>query len=157
MTFGTVTNFEETATVRFVRDVAASVETVWAALIAEDELSGWLAPTTLEAEVGGRLRIEFGPDQVVQGEVRRMESLRAFEYTWTFPNEPDSVVLFELTPVEAMTQLVLEHRLLPPDQAAGYGAGWHAHLDMLTAQVTGIDPVDWETRFNEVLGRYAGA
>ncbi|MDJ0952225.1 MAG: SRPBCC family protein [Acidimicrobiia bacterium] len=157
MSYGTVSHFENSATVRFERQLAAPIDDVWAALTDADELAGWLAPCTFDARLGGAVRIDFGEGAQVDGEVTIYDPPHRLEYTWTFTNEPDSILLFELEVVDTGTRLALEHRLLPSEQATGYGAGWHAHLDMLSAQVTGTEPVDWDERFNEVLGSYAGA
>ncbi len=157
MTFGTVTNFDDHATVRFERHVATSRLDVWTALTEDAAVAAWLAPGTLELHPGGAVHIDFGEDQQVAGTVLRCEPPQLIEYTWTFTGEQDSVLLFELSDADKQTTLVLQHRLLPPDQAVGYGAGWHAHLDMLDAYVTGNDPVGWDERFSEVLGTYAGA
>jgi uncharacterized protein YndB with AHSA1/START domain len=155
--YGTVTNFDDNATVRFERPLNASREGVWRALTDVAAVSVWLALGTLDTHVGGSVHLDFGEDQQVAGTVLQCDPTQTLEYTWTFTGEQDSVLLFELSGNDERTTLVLEHRLLPPDQAVGYGAGWHAHLDMLDAHVTGKDPVDWDARFNDVLGYYAGA
>lgn len=157
MNFGTVTNFDGHATVRFERRLAASRREVWTALTDSSRVSAWLAPASLELCDGGSVKIDFGEDQQVNGTISRWEPLDAIEYSWTFSGEPDSVLLIELADEEEGTALVLEHRRLPPDQAVGYGAGWHAHLDMLDAHVSGENPIDWDQRFSDVLGVYAGA
>jgi uncharacterized protein YndB with AHSA1/START domain len=156
MTYGTVTNFEDSATVRFERRLATPVETVWHAITDEQSLAAWLAPTQLDGRVGGAVHVDFGDGQV-QGIVTVFEPPHTLEYTWTFTGEPDSTLRISLTPTSSGTELVLEHRLLPSDQAPGYGAGWHAHLDMLGSTVEGTAAVDWDERFNAVLGSYAGA
>lgn len=157
MEFGTVTNFDDSATVRFERVIAAPQDSVWQGLTDEGLLAEWLAPTTIEPIVAGRVAIEFGDEQKVEGSVFEIDPPRALEYSWTFTGENDSTLRFELASDADGTTLVLEHRLLPPDQAVGYGAGWHAHLDALQAMLEGADPIDWDARFNEVLGTYAGA
>lgn len=154
---GTVSHFTNDATVRFDRFIAAPVERVWQAIATPSELARWLAPCEFEARKGGTVRIEFGDEQIVTGTVTTWQPPHRLEYSWTFTGEPDSFLSFELTPTDAGTRLVLEHRQLPSEQAAGYGAGWHAHLDSLAATVTGSKPVDWDKRFEEVLGHYAGA
>jgi uncharacterized protein YndB with AHSA1/START domain len=157
MTLGTVTNFDASATVRFERIIDAAIGRVWRALTDAEDLGNWLAPTEMELRRGGRVAIDFGEGGRVTGEVIVADAPNTLEYTWDFTGEGRSVVRFELTMEGARTRLVLEHRLLPPDQAVGYGAGWHAHLDVLTAHVTGGTPVDWDERFAEVLGSYTGA
>lgn len=157
MTFGTITNVDGSAAVRFERHIAAPIETVWRSVSDDQQISAWLAPTRLEPQVGGHVYINFGEDQEVSGVVTVFEPPSTLEYTWTFAGEPDSTLRIELAETDRGTLLTLEHRLLPDDQAAGYGAGWHAHLDVFTATVLGTEPVDWTTRFNDVLGSYTAA
>jgi len=157
MTFGTVTNFDASATVRFERIIDAGIDRVWRALTDAEDLGSWLAPTEIELRRGARVSIDFAEGGRVTGEVIVIDAPNTLEYTWDFTGEGRSVVRFELTTDGARTRLVLEHRLLPPDQAVGYGAGWHAHLDVLTAHVTGGAPIDWDERFAGVLGSYTGA
>ena len=157
MTLGTVSHFDEGATVRFVREIDAAIERVWKALTTAEDLGAWLAATRLEPEVGGSVEINFGDDGKVEGEVRVFDPPNTLEYTWTFTGEPDSVLRFELAASGSGTTLVLEHRLLPADQASGYGAGWHAHLDSLDALLAGEPPIDWDARFNDLIGKYVGA
>ncbi len=75
------------------------------------------------------------------------------ELDWTYPGEPDSVARFELRPDGDGTILVLDHRGLPPGSIAGYGAGWHSHLDSLDAHLTGGE-ADWTARFQELGPAY---
>ena len=157
MTLGTVTHFDDHATVRFERHLGCDVDTLWSALTDVEQLAGWLAPATMHPVPGGSLAFDFGADQKVEGTISVLEAPTTLEYTWTFTGEPDSVLRFELTSAETGTDLVLEHRLLPNEQAVGYGAGWHAHLDMLAAQIAGEPAIDWDERFGEVYPIYAGA
>ncbi len=60
---------------------------------------------------------------------------------------------FELRPDGTGTTLVLDHRGLPPSAIAGYGAGWHSHLDSLDAHVNGGQS-DWSARFEELGAEY---
>ena len=157
MSFGTVSLFDDGGTVRFEREIAASIETVWEAITAGARLSDWLAPCSFDARLGGEVHVDFGEGQRVNGHVTDWQPPSRLEYTWNFTDEPDSILLFELEGSSGATMLTLEHRKLPPEQSAGYGAGWHAHLDMLRATVEGTAPVDWEQRFNSVLYSYLRA
>jgi uncharacterized protein YndB with AHSA1/START domain len=157
MTNGTVTNFEDSATVRFERHINAPIDSVWEAITDPNHLADWLAPALIEPRVGGTVHIDFGEDQKVEGAVSVFAPPHTLEYTWTFTGEPDSVLRFSLAASEGGTLLELAHRLVPSDQAPGYGAGWHAYLDILQASIEGAAPVDWTVRFNEVFGSYAGA
>ena len=53
------------------------------------------------------------------------------------------------------TWLSLRHSL-PTEQASGYGAGWHAYLDLLEAEIGAIDIPEWNAAFMRYLPRYQG-
>jgi len=138
---------------RFERVLGASPEEVWSALVEPERLARWLAPTTIDARLGGSVRVEFDADQVVTGAVLACEPFRMLEYEWRFPGEDESVVRFELSAHPDGTLLVLDHARLASEQATGYAAGWHAYLDRLAAALEGGE-VDWDARFEELLRAY---
>lgn len=147
----------ETALVRFERELAAAIDVVWDLLTTADGLEQWLAPATVDLQVGGDMDIDFGEDGLAGGTIIELNPPTVLEYRWQFPGETDSILRFELSSTEAGTHMVLEHRLLPLDQSVGYGAGWHAHLDQLAAMATGGNPVDWNARFGALLPEYQAA
>ena len=142
--------------VRFERRLDADVDEVWAALVEPERLRRWLAEATIDARVGGNVELHFGdePGGLVSGSIRVFDPPRVLEYDWTYPGETQSVVRFELTPGEHGTTLVVDHRLLGADAAAGYAAGWHAHLDQLAEELAGGVETGWQERFEELLPRY---
>jgi uncharacterized protein YndB with AHSA1/START domain len=142
-------------TVRFERALDAPIDDVWDALTSPERLARWLAPTTIEARLGGEVHHDFGDGDRCRGTILVWDPPRRLSYGWHFTGEDDSVVTFDLHAVdEGTTRLRLEHRDLGSGFAVGYGAGWHAHLDGLTATVAGAAPVDWDQRFAEVLAAY---
>lgn len=157
MEMGTVTNFDEDAAVRFERQLPVPAELVWKALTDPDDLAGWLAPGGFELVVGAAVHFDFGPDQQVVGAVTECVAGAILEHTWSFTGEPDSLLRYELRGDASTSTLTLVHSKLPPEQAVGYGAGWHSHLDMLEAQLAGASPIDWEERFGQLFPLYAGA
>jgi hypothetical protein len=66
-----------------------------------------------------------------------------------------SHVRFELEALDdgAATRLTLEHTLLAAEMTAGYGAGWHAHLDQLEGYLQG-EAGPWRERFDALLPAY---
>lgn len=74
--------------------------------------------------------------------------------TWGFEGEGDSILAVELRPEGTGTCLVLDHRRLPGEAAAGYGAGWHLHLDALEADLRGTEAPSWEKRYPVLLPTY---
>ena len=152
---GTVTRSNGKPTVTFERVLDAEIDAVWAMIATEDGLRRWLAPSQVELQIGGAVDIDFGDDGQVGGEIIDLVPGTVLEYHWRFTGEPDSIIRFELKELpHDQTHLTLVHRLLPEDQAIGYGAGWHAHLDQLASAVTGHDPIDWDERFMSLFGEY---
>ena len=141
--------------VRFERRYDARPEELWSALTEPERLTRWLANVAeLELRVGGRFLLVWHEDgQQTDGTVLDLEPGRVLELAWTYPDEPDSAVRFELRPDGDGTVLVLDHRGLPPRSIAGYGAGWHSHLDSLDAHLGGGE-ADWTARFQELAPAY---
>jgi uncharacterized protein YndB with AHSA1/START domain len=139
----------------FERVLDAAVDLVWALLTTGDGLERWLAPAEVDLRLGGTMDIDFGEGGVTGGEIIDLVHGVALEYPWRFTGEPESIVRFELEVIDAgTTRLLLQHRMLPVDQATGYGAGWHAHLDQLEAVSSDTGPIDWAERFGEVMPGY---
>lgn len=152
--FGKVAFHGDRAAVQFEREIDAAIDRVWELISTADGLEQWLAPATVELQVGGALDIDFGEDGLAGGLIIDLVPGTVLEYHWQFPGEPDSIIRFELEDLGGRTRLRLHHRLLPPEQAAGYGAGWHAHLDQLAGIARGATEFDWTARFEELLPRY---
>ena len=142
-------------TIRFERRIDAGITETWRWLTEPDRLERWLAPTTIDLQVGGAVEHRFdetddglahGPDPAAGGS--SPARIRV-----ALPGEPDSVVCFELRADGDATVITLTHRLLGLGHAAGYGAGWHAHLDQLAAALAG-ESLSWDDRFAELIGDY---
>jgi hypothetical protein len=71
---------------------------------------------------------------------------------WSALTEPERLARW-LAPGDDGTMLVLDHRQLGIDQAPGYGAGWHAHLDALDDLLRGTTG-SWHERFQAQLPAY---
>jgi uncharacterized protein YndB with AHSA1/START domain len=156
--YGTITRDDsEHATIVFRRRIPARVERVWAAITEPAELATWLAESAVDPRVGGVIEHVFDPTdqtQRVHGKILRFEPMTTLEYEWRFPGEPDSILRFDLASADDDTLLKLTHRLVGIAHASGYGTGWHAYLDALTAALTGLEQVDWGARFASVRGAY---
>jgi uncharacterized protein YndB with AHSA1/START domain len=149
---GAVTMDGDRRTVRFERFYDAAPEELWGALTLPEQLARWLAPAEFEPRVGGRVVLRFEEDDIMRGTVRAYERPRLLEYDWDEGGLEESVVRFELRSEGDRTLLVLEHRQLPVEGAASFGAGWHAHLDMLEG-IAGR-PGYWSDRYKQLLPRY---
>lgn len=152
---GTVTADGDSRTVRFERRFPVPPAAVWSALTDPTRLARWLTGATFEHRVGGAVAFDFGEGGVCTGTVTAWDPPEVLEYGWDFPDEAHSVVRWELAADGDGTVLTLVHRLLPPAASTGYGAGWHAHLDGLGAELDGGGrAVDWDARYLELRPAY---
>jgi len=147
----------ERCAVGFERLYDFTPEELWAVLTDPAQLGGWLAQCPrFDREVGGEVELVFGDgsgEARAHGRILTFEEPRVLEYEWRFPGEDESVVRFELVPQELGTLLRLDHRLLGREAGAGYGAGWHAHLDALGRRDAFSDG-SWAHRYEELLPEY---
>jgi len=140
----------------------ASVSDVWEAIVQPNGLAAWLAPAEVDLRVGGKIVLRFeNSDHVMKGEIRELQPPEAIEYSWA-GGERGSVVRFELAPEGDGTLLTLTHTLLEDGELAGFGAGWHHHLELLAAHVSikrrgmGLEPLrDAQGRVSAAGGRRA--
>ena len=154
---GTLRSDGDRCAIAFRRLYDFTAEELWSALTDPQQLARWLARAPrFDRGTGGEVELLFGDgsdDQRASGRILLWEEPRVLEYEWRFPGEDDSIVRFELQPQEFGTLLVLDHRRLGRAGGAGYGAGWHAHLDAL-GQLYEFSDTAWTTRFEELLPDY---
>jgi uncharacterized protein len=154
---GTLRAEDERCAVRFERLYDATPDELWSALTDAEQLRGWMASEVrIDPRPGGEFEFRFGEADTewAAGSVVSVEPPRLLELDWTFPGEPQSVVRFEIAPRGPGTVLVLDHRQLALDSGASYSAGWHAHLDLLDAQLAGTPEPDWAARYTELKPGY---
>jgi len=129
---------------RLTRVVPASVEEVFEAWTDPEVLARWWGPggsTVSEAEIdpvpGGRYRMVIntaeGNTLAMAGIYVAVDPPRRLEFTWRWemggPDDVESRVTVELTPMGDETELVLVHGGFPDaETAAPYSGGWEATL-----------------------------
>jgi uncharacterized protein YndB with AHSA1/START domain len=153
--FGTISQDSFAATVRFERWYAASAQEVWSALTDPERMRRWLgAEVSIEGRVGGAVRLHWDSGDEMDGVISVFQPDRVLEYTWRETAQGvESLVRFELLAQRSGILLTLEHTRVPADQAAGFGAGWHGHLDALAAVLAGQD-LDPHERYRELQPQY---
>ena len=154
--FGTVSGDGPAAAVRFERWYAADVAELWGALTEPERMARWLgAEVHIQARVGGAVALRWAGGEQMDGVITVLEPGRVLAYTWREPVlGVESVVRFELRPAGSGTLLVLEHTGVPAEQAAGFGAGWHGHLDALASTLAGQD-IDPHAQYHQLAPQYA--
>lgn len=141
---------------RFVRHLAHSPQTVWAALAEPDQRAAWF-PDTMAGEltVGATLTFATSLESVpaFEGTVLAVEPPRLLEFTWG-----EDTLRFEITPTDGGCTLTLHDSIAELGQGARDGAGWHVCLDQLEASLAGTTP-EWAPgeRWSQVHGDYVSA
>lgn len=130
------------------------VASLWDWVTNPDRLTRWYCPVTGTLESGGDYQMDFG-EEIGSGTIQRCDAPRSYVATWHHASEPASLLVITLHAVEpGQSRLVLEHRQLPANQAAGHAAGWHSYLDRLEATISGATPAEWWPRWEAVIDSY---
>jgi uncharacterized protein YndB with AHSA1/START domain len=159
---GTVRPTEKGFLLRFERELAHPVDTVWRAIT--EEHAQWLSGEGAEIElrVGGKVRM---PAHMIESTVVEYDPPRVFSLGWDSPDWGDGgTVRWELSPSGDGTRLVLTHDHPPIDPAQqdefakrmGWPdemkravprtlAGWHLILDLLQQLLDGGRAADMPT------------
>lgn len=145
--------------VRLERSYAAEPADLWSALTEPSRIARWLARVEGDLRIGGGFVVYFDdadPDQQSRGTVLDCRPTVHLQVTWLFPDEVESQVTVDLHPAgDGATVLVLDHRHLPDYAAAGYAAGWQAHLEQLDTEVGGPPHrLAWDARWALLLPAY---
>lgn len=123
-----------------VRDLAHSVERVWAYLTDPELLPLWLAEGQVQASPGGLARLDFGQSgSAIDSPVTQAIPMQALDYSWSSPGEPQRPLRWRLRAIEpAETRLLLSVTSFEADDPARALAGWDSHLEMLAAALEGV-------------------
>lgn len=140
--------------IRLERLLPGPIERVWAYLTEPEKRARWLASGPMELSVGSKVGLFFkhselpgsGADappakyaMMTDGAhqpcvITRCEPPRTLAYTW---GDDGSEVTFELIPLGKQIRLTVIHRRLPDgDAMLSTASGWHAHLDLLIAELS---------------------
>ncbi|QVQ26687.1 SRPBCC family protein [Achromobacter deleyi] len=165
---------------RFTRLLPASVQEVWAWLTESEKRSRWLAAGDMELVEGGGVTLRFVHADLssvreptpnaykpyengvtTQGLITRCDPPSLLGYTWGGSQGVPSEVIFELSPQEEGTLLVLTHRKLASrDDMVDVAGGWHTHLNVLAARLAGREPgpfwsanAAWEAEYQARIPR----
>lgn len=137
-------------TVRFVRLLPGTLDTVWPYLVDGEKRKKWLADGDTEERVGGRVDLifrnstlssaeddpppekyrDYQEPMTYQGEVVACVPKTLLTHTWV-DGEQQSEVTYQLEQRDDGVLLTLTHRRLGNDMILGVLGGWHTHLDIL--------------------------
>jgi len=154
-------------TLRIERRLPGPIERVWAYLTDPDLRRQWLAAGAMDARTGGAFELVWRNDQLsdppsqrpegfseeqrMQGTVLACDPPRTLVITWEGTGE----VTFGLAPVGGDVLLTVTHARLPARRTLlMVGAGWHTHLDLLVACVSGGAREPFWPRWAELRDTY---
>jgi uncharacterized protein YndB with AHSA1/START domain len=152
-------------TVSFERLLPVPVERVWQYLTEPEYLGQWLAVSSMEPRVGGRVELNFDVAEMperkekganIRGLISCFEPHSALAFSWIdTANNLESAVTFQLIARGEQTSVIVTHSRLPKNRMHEFMAGWHTHLDVLKARLTNAVPPQFGKRFREVVQTYA--
>ena len=157
----------EPATLKLQRLLPGPIERIWAHLTESDLRRKWLASGHMEMKVGapfelvwrndeltnpsGQRPAGFGDEHRMQSRITELDPPRKLAIAWG--NSGD--VSFELEPKGNQVLLTVIHRRLPDrGTLLMVGAGWHMHLDILVARVTGQEPAPFWDGWSRLRTEY---
>lgn len=112
--------------------MAAPIDKVWDALTNPTSIRGWMGDDTVvvELRVGGHYQFFGGSTTGVFTKIEKPDKLA---YTWRQgewqKDWPDSLVSWELTPVDQETQVLLTHSQFPnASERDGHDEGWDIYF-----------------------------
>jgi uncharacterized protein YndB with AHSA1/START domain len=143
------------AVVRMEDQFSTGIEDLWSALTDPQRLARWIGTVEGDLRLGGEFRAQFTSTWEGPGRVDVCEPPRRLRLIMSPGQDDQTVIEAELTPDGDQTRLVVEESGLPVGNAAGYGAGWQAHIEDLGAYLAGREPADWRTRWAELTPAYA--
>lgn len=143
----------EPATLKIQRLLPGPIERVWAYLTESELRRKWLAAGEMEMKVGASFELVWRNDELtnppgqrppgfpnerrMQSRITELDPPRKLAIAW----EGSGDVSFELEPKGNHVMLTVVHRRLPDrSRLLGVSAGWHMHLDVLAARLTGKEP-----------------
>jgi uncharacterized protein YndB with AHSA1/START domain len=143
----------EPATLKIQRRLPGPIERVWAYLTQSDLRRTWLAAGEMELKVGATFEFVWRNDELttppgrrppghpeehrMEARITELDPPRKLAITWGGTGG----VSFELEPRGNDVLLTLiHHRVTDRAMLLSVSGGWHMHLDVLVARITGTEP-----------------
>jgi uncharacterized protein YndB with AHSA1/START domain len=157
----------EPTTLRIQRLLPGPIERIWAYLTDSELRRKWMAAGDMEMKAGapfelvwrndeltdppGERPAGFGGEHRMQSRITEFDPPRKLSITWNSTGD----VTFELEPKGKGVLLTVIHRRFP-DRAMQlkHMAGWHMHLDVLVARVSGEEPAPFWDGWSSLMKEY---
>jgi len=140
------------------------IDDLWSAITEPGRLARWYGQVEGDLRIGGKFRLDLGPDGERIGSVmaceppqRILATIRETDESWRkgrgAPPYNESIEA-RLTAEGDQTILVIEVQGMPLDTLFAYGAGWQIHVEHLADYIAGRDFRDAEARWAELEPAY---
>ncbi|MBR0659377.1 SRPBCC family protein [Neoroseomonas oryzicola] len=157
----------EPMTLEIQRLLPGPIERVWDYLTRSELRRQWLAAGAMELRVGAAFELVWRNDELNDPPSRRPDGFdaehrlecriteldppRRLAFTW---GSSDGVT-FDLAPAGQKVRLTVTHRRLPDrGMLLKVSAGWHAHLDVLAARLSGTVPPPFWDGWSRLMQEY---
>ncbi len=157
----------EPTTLTIQRFLPGPIERIWAYLTDSDLRRKWLAAGDMKLEVGAPFMLTwrnnelmenpgtpppgFNPEHSMESRITELDPPNRITFTWY----TSGTVTFELAPRGERVLLTVIHRGIPSrDVLIKVGPGWHNHLDVLVARVSGTEPQPFWDQFPRLQKEY---
>jgi uncharacterized protein YndB with AHSA1/START domain len=157
----------EATTLKIQRVLPGPVERVWDYLTRSELRRQWLAAGDMQMKTGSSFELVwrnneltnppgkrpdgFGDEHRMQSTIIEADPPRKLAFTWQGGGD----VTFTLEPRGERTLLTVVHRgLTERGTRMKVGPGWHSHLDVLVARMSGTEPEPFWDHWNELQKDY---
>jgi uncharacterized protein YndB with AHSA1/START domain len=159
----------EPTTLRIQRLLPGPIERVWAYLTESELRRQWLASGDMEMKVGSTFDLEWRNNELTDPPGRLPEGFDGHHsltsrITELVPQRRLGIewgssagVVFDLEPMGDEVMLTITHKRAPDRSVlVNVSAGWHAHLDILSARLGHLKPGPFWDRWTALKADYEG-
>jgi uncharacterized protein YndB with AHSA1/START domain len=153
---GSLTSADGKGIVRMEDRFDTDIDDLWAALTDPSRLARWYGEVEGDLRLGGEFRATvFASGWDGTGRIEACEPPRRLVVASKEPDQPEEDVMeVTLTADGDQTIMILEHRGLPLEFLAGYGAGTQVHVEDLESHIAGRERADAKPRWDLLMPLY---
>ena len=152
---GTLLAADGTGIVRLEDRFHTDIDDLWSALTEPDRLARWLGEVEGDLRQGGAFRARyFASEWEGTGRVEVCEPPQRLLILTKSGDQPERTFEVTLTADGDDTVLVIEHRGVPLEHIAAYGAGDQIHIEDLASYLAGRERCDARVRWEELHPTY---
>jgi uncharacterized protein YndB with AHSA1/START domain len=162
----------EPATLKIERLLPGPIERIWDYLTQSNLRRQWLASGDMQMQADTPFELVWRNDELtnppgdrpegfpaehrMQSRIIEIDPPRKLVFTWGVNGTGE--VSFELTPQGNEVLLTAIHKRLPDERNVrlNISAGWHSHIDLLVAKITGAAPVSHWHHWSSLRQDYEG-